>query len=311
MNRLIVLILCAAGLFGQSTVNGNRTMGTDSVLDASGALKTKPHKSGLSASIPATCAVGETYFKTDATAGQNTFACTGVNTWTLQGSAPGMLDPGSPSIPKRTTLNVTVPAVPGTDYVEPSGNVATATALAAEPTPCMAGYYPLGIDSSGNSVDCTLVPGGSAPYSDWQPTKSTVTGAGTIYTASVPAGVPASGKCLIIQLGIIMTNAAAGTNTIQVTFGGASLSLAMWTPAQLTNGQTGLRTVLLCNDVGSTTAQHVIAQMAPRDNAINPMVSGTGTVNTAAGPNTLAFTTTGADASQVITPMYWLVQEVK
>lgn len=34
--------------------------------------------------LPATCTVGQVFFDTDATAGQNVFGCTATNTWTLQ-----------------------------------------------------------------------------------------------------------------------------------------------------------------------------------------------------------------------------------
>lgn len=57
--------------------------------DFSGASATSPSKSGVSASIPGTCSVGQTYFKTDAAAGQNLFGCTSVNTWTLLGAGTG------------------------------------------------------------------------------------------------------------------------------------------------------------------------------------------------------------------------------
>jgi len=43
-----------------------------------------------------------------------------------------------------------VPATPGTDYVTPAGNVATATALASAPTKCSPGQAPIGVDVSGN-----------------------------------------------------------------------------------------------------------------------------------------------------------------
>ena len=41
-------------------------------------------KNGLAASKPGTCTVGEFYFATDATAGQNWYLCTATNTWTQQ-----------------------------------------------------------------------------------------------------------------------------------------------------------------------------------------------------------------------------------
>ena len=43
----------------------------------------------------------------------------------------------------------------GTDYVVPAGNVATATALAANGGNCSAGSYPLGVDASGAAESCT------------------------------------------------------------------------------------------------------------------------------------------------------------
>src|SRR5579864_6498677 len=52
-------------------------------VDFSGAATTKPSRMGTG--LPATCSVGETFFKTDAPAGQNFYACTAVNVWTAQG----------------------------------------------------------------------------------------------------------------------------------------------------------------------------------------------------------------------------------
>ena len=40
-------------------------------------------------SLPATCTVGQRYFKTNATAGQNLYGCTATNTWTALGAGSG------------------------------------------------------------------------------------------------------------------------------------------------------------------------------------------------------------------------------
>jgi hypothetical protein len=48
-------------------------------------VPTKPFQTG--ATLPATCSVGETFFKTDALAGKNFYGCTGTNKWTLQAEA--------------------------------------------------------------------------------------------------------------------------------------------------------------------------------------------------------------------------------
>jgi len=63
--------------------------GVTGTVDFSGGGHTLPAKAGIGASKPATCTVGEQYFATDATAGQNLFGCTVANTWTLEGGGGG------------------------------------------------------------------------------------------------------------------------------------------------------------------------------------------------------------------------------
>ncbi|MEP6715562.1 MAG: hypothetical protein ABJC09_08295 [Terriglobia bacterium] len=92
-------------LNASQTVSGNKTM-TGS-LDASGATHTLPAKSGIAANKPATCGVGEVYFATDATAGQNFFFCTAANTWVQQ------LNGGGGSTPLIGNSG-TVAAIPAT-----------------------------------------------------------------------------------------------------------------------------------------------------------------------------------------------------
>jgi hypothetical protein len=62
----------------QQIINGSRTLLGN--WDASGAATTKPLKAGTL--IPASCGVGEMFFKTDAAAGANLYLCTTVNNWT-------------------------------------------------------------------------------------------------------------------------------------------------------------------------------------------------------------------------------------
>jgi len=49
-------------------------------VDFSQASMTRPTRTGTT--LPATCSLGELFFKTDAPAGQNLYACTAANTWT-------------------------------------------------------------------------------------------------------------------------------------------------------------------------------------------------------------------------------------
>lgn len=84
MRRLIVAVMALSGLAsGQTVINGNRAI-TGS-WDASGATATKPVAAG--AVLPATCAVGEMFFKTGAVAGRNLYLCAGENSW-RQASGP-------------------------------------------------------------------------------------------------------------------------------------------------------------------------------------------------------------------------------
>lgn len=59
---------------------------------------------------PAKCDVGDVFFDSDATAGQNWFGCTAADTWNLLGgSGGGLSDPAGNGIVVRTSLNSTAP----------------------------------------------------------------------------------------------------------------------------------------------------------------------------------------------------------
>jgi hypothetical protein len=91
---LILIILSGLNLsYAQQAINGSRYI--LGYWDASQARWTKPFLT--SASQPATCAVGEVMFDTDATAGQNIYLCTATDTWTqvTGGSGPGASPGGS------------------------------------------------------------------------------------------------------------------------------------------------------------------------------------------------------------------------
>jgi len=56
-------------------------------VDFSKASSTKPLQTGTP--LPSTCVVGQMFFKTDAPAGANLYACTATNTWSVQGGITG------------------------------------------------------------------------------------------------------------------------------------------------------------------------------------------------------------------------------
>ena len=70
-----------------SGVAGDPTLSLSATFDVSGKTSTKPAKSGTS--LPGTCTVGEQFFKTDATAGQNLYFCTALNTWSQMTGGSG------------------------------------------------------------------------------------------------------------------------------------------------------------------------------------------------------------------------------
>lgn len=83
--RLAILAFTISVASGQVIVNGNRDFRGS--VDAGSATRTAPVKTGTS--LPATCTIGDIYFKTDATAGQNQYYCTATNTWTQQTGGGG------------------------------------------------------------------------------------------------------------------------------------------------------------------------------------------------------------------------------
>ncbi len=78
-------------LTGPSTSGTVATIGNTNTFtgrqDASGAASTSPTKVGTS--VPATCVVGDLFFKSDATAGQNLYQCQSTNVFTQQLNSGG------------------------------------------------------------------------------------------------------------------------------------------------------------------------------------------------------------------------------
>ncbi len=64
---------------------------SDDTLNAGACSATTACKTGTA--TPASCAVGECFFDTDASAGQNLFGCTSADTWTLLGDGTGATPP--------------------------------------------------------------------------------------------------------------------------------------------------------------------------------------------------------------------------
>lgn len=84
MRRVYIAAACAyAALavpaYGQTRVD-LKNQGKN--VDFTSAASTKPFRTGTE--LPAGCSLGEVFFKTNASAGRNWYACTAENTWTLE-----------------------------------------------------------------------------------------------------------------------------------------------------------------------------------------------------------------------------------
>ena len=82
--RTITILLAAALGFAQTQVD-LRTQSKS--VDFSGATSTRPVQTGTT--LPAVCQTGQLFFKSDAPAGQNIYACTAPNVWTLEAGGSG------------------------------------------------------------------------------------------------------------------------------------------------------------------------------------------------------------------------------
>jgi hypothetical protein len=84
IHRNLLFGCCTAMLYGQTQVD-LRTQSKS--IDFSGANATKPVKSGTV--FPSTCNVAEMFYKSDAAPGANLYACTALNTWTVEAGGSG------------------------------------------------------------------------------------------------------------------------------------------------------------------------------------------------------------------------------
>src|SRR5689334_24754952 len=85
MRRLIALSLLATSLYAQPSQSSARRIISGTTL-------------------PSTCNVGDVFFKSNATAGQNIYECASLNTWTQESSGGGGISGLTPgTLPKAAT----------------------------------------------------------------------------------------------------------------------------------------------------------------------------------------------------------------
>lgn len=108
MRKAIVVVVVCVALAWAAVVNGDLSvLGTltASIVNFTGSTSTAPMKTGTA--LPASCTIGQAFFKTDATAGQNIYLCTAADTWTQVQGGGGTFDwkPDGRYIALRTDFN--------------------------------------------------------------------------------------------------------------------------------------------------------------------------------------------------------------
>lgn len=207
----------AATLGNNETFSGNKTF--TGVLDASGASRSAPAKSGTS--VPGTCTVGDVYFKTDATAGQNLYYCTSTNSFTQQLNSGGGGGGAAGASLFATTASTTVTQLTPTTLigtVTGSTTVSANTFTAGQPLQIVAeGYYATPATPASLTID--LLIGGTIR----------ITTGAVVQIASVTTGV--------WRLSCLLTTRATGVSGTQI-----ANCIFEGTGSTLTAGEAPLRT---------------------------------------------------------------------
>ena len=143
-------------------------------VDFTAANTTKPFKSGTL--LPATCSVGEAFFKSDAVAGANLYGCTSVNSWTLETGA-GLS--GLSVAVNGTTQGVqpTLNFIPGTGINETCSNNTGANRIDCTNSLNTSVALTIAANQSGAPIVCNSTTGTAAYACSFASTKTL-----TVYT---------------------------------------------------------------------------------------------------------------------------------
>ena len=225
----------------QTTINGSRTILGN--WDASGAAPTKACTAGTSP--PGTCAVGECFFDTDATAGQNVSLCTATDTWT---GITAAIAADSVTLGTHTTGNyvasvaTTSPLSGGAAGSEGGAlTLSIANAAADGSTKGAASFTANDFDaSSGNiSLDYTNGQASSSSTKGFLTSTDWSTFNGKVGGLSGDTGGTTTGSTVTIAGGVGVSTARSG-NTVTVTSKRYSETFSSQTTVTLTGAEHGI-----------------------------------------------------------------------
>src|SRR5260370_17449247 len=106
---LRILILCIAAISSAAGQTKLDLRTQSSSVDFSAIPGTKPFQSG--STLPATCSVGQMFFLTSATTGQNSYGCSAANVWAQQsaGLSGTTVDTSGIPVGTRSTIHLSTP----------------------------------------------------------------------------------------------------------------------------------------------------------------------------------------------------------
>lgn len=227
--------------------------------DAGGAASTAPAKVGTS--LPGTCTVGDLYFKSDATAGQNIYECQSTNTWTQQLNSGGGGGSGTVTVVSSGNLTSTAVATGGgsqtiqtpsaTTTLDTSGNFSTPGSYAAGVGGSVAGgaQFTQGTAPSAGTTSVTIhAPTSVTSYTMVLPAASATgfmlgTNASNVNTISYVGSSGSGSVCLTTSCS--MTTPVLGTPTSgTLTNATGYLWANLASPPFIKNAQTGTYQVL-------------------------------------------------------------------
>lgn len=250
----LVLVSCGGAgsgditdVWGCTTGNCNAlTAASGDTMNATSADSAIPWKAGTSP--PGTCSVAQSFFDTDATAGQNIYACTSTNIWTLEGGAggggnsfatldaPSGTDPVADSATDTLLLTATAPITVTGDSAADSLTFAVADASVS-----VKGVLQLGGDLGGTATSQTIQADSVALGTD-------TTGG---YAGSTTEGGTATTATALVANG---SNCSAGSAAAGVDAAGVAEGCAAFVPTSRTlTGGAGIAVI------GDLSADRTIA----------------------------------------------------
>ncbi len=198
---------------------------TTGTQDFSSVQHSLPAPTGLTAAMPTTCSVGEEYFASDATAGQNLYICTASGVWTqLQGSGSGGASAAAAAAPYIQI---------GSNYYLPFGFAAT--------IPPATGWT--GVNMNGSGFTTSGLGGAlSLSATAYSQAANSVAaqyrslGGTSTLTAAVTAGEVLTGQYQFCGVGVLLSSNKHGNGIFQLLNGSGWLEETQWTGA---NGVAG------------------------------------------------------------------------